>query len=64
MVKEGFWADTINVNVMAVNRQSISIYKKHIMEVTATDINSVTKFSNILFIVTDVKRYKAILNYL
>ena len=64
MVKEGFWADAINVGVIAVNRQPISVYRKSTIEIAAIDTNSVTKFSNILFIVTDIKRYKAILNYL
>ena len=64
MAKEDFWADTINVDIMAVNRQSINIYKKHTIEVAVTDINNMTKSSNILFIITDVKYYKAILDYL
>ena len=64
MAKEDFRADAININIMAVNRQFISVYKKYIIEVVITDINSVIKSSNISFIITDVKCYKAILDYL
>ena len=64
MAEEGFRADIIDINVVAVNRQFISVYKKYIIEIIVTDINSITKSSNILFIITDVKRYKAILDYL
>ena len=64
MAEEGFWADTVNIDVVAINGQFISVYKKYIMKIVATDINSVTKFSNVPFIVTDIKRYKVILDYL
>ena len=64
MAEEGFRADTINISVIAVNRQPISVYKKHTMKVAVININGVIKFFNIPFIVTDIKRYKAILDYL
>ena len=64
MIKEGFRADTINIDVVAVNGQSISVYKKHTIKIAVTNTNSVIKFFNVSFIVTDIKRYKAILNYL
>ena len=64
MTEKGFRADAINIDMVTVNRQFISVYKKYIIEIAVTDINNITKFFNILFIITDVKRYKAILNYL
>ena len=64
MIKEGFRTDIINVGVITVNGQSISIYKKHIMKVAVTDINNVIKSYNVMFIVINVRRYKIILDYL
>ena len=64
MAEEDFWADIININVIAINRQPISVYRKHIIEIAAINTNSITKFSNVSFIITDVKHYKAILDYL
>ena len=64
IAKEGFRADAVDISVVAVNRQPISVYRKHIIEVATTDINDMTKSSNVPFIVTDIKRYKAILDYL
>ena len=64
MAKKDFWADTVNINIIVINRHSISVYRTYTMEIAATDINSIIKFSNIPFIITDIKRYKAILNYL
>ena len=64
IAEEGFWADTININVITVNRQPISVYGRHIIEVIAININSVIRISNVPFIVTDIKCYKIILDYL
>ena len=64
MTKEGFWADSINVSVITVNRQLVNIYKRYTIEVAVTDISDIIRTSNVLFIVTDLKRYKAILDYL
>ena len=64
MAEKDFQADSIIISMVAVNRQSINIYRKYIIEIAAIDINNVTKTSNISFIVTDIKYYKAILNYL
>ena len=64
MAEEGFRADIININIVIVNRQFISVYKKHIIKIAVININNIIKFSNIPFIITDMKRYKAILDYL
>ena len=64
IAEEGFRADAININIVVINGQFISVYRKHTMKIAATDTNNMTKFFNVLFIVTDIKRYKAILNYL
>ena len=64
MAKEDFRADTVNIDIMTVNRQSISVYRKHIIGITVTDTNNMTKSFNIPFIVTDIKHYKIILDYL
>ena len=64
MAKEGFQTDIIDINVIAVNRQSINIYRKHIMKIAVININNIIKSFNIPFIVIDVKHYKAILGYL
>ena len=64
MAEEGFWADTINISVIAINRQSINIYRRYIIKVATTDTSGVIRTSNVLFIVTDMKYYKAILDYL
>ena len=64
MAEEGFRADAVDINIIAVNGQFISVYRKYTIEIAAININNMTKFFNIPFIVTDIKYYKTILNYL
>ena len=64
MVEEDFRADTVNISVIIVNRQSISVYRKHTIKVAAININNMIKSFNVPFIVIDIKRYKVILDYL
>ena len=64
MIKEDFWANSINIDIIAVNGQFVSIYRKHIIKITVTDTSGMTRIFNVVFIIIDIKRYKVILSYL
>ena len=64
VIKEGFWADLINMGVITVNGQLISVYRRYTIKVAATDISNVIRTSNVLFLIINIKYYKIILNYL
>jgi hypothetical protein len=54
-VKEGFRANSMSVDAMAVNGHLIMVYNKYIVKTEVTDSFSECRVSNVNFIVIDIK---------
>ena len=64
IIKEGFWADSASMSTMAVDGHLIAVYSQHTVNTEAIDFSEELHSFKIDFIVTDIKRYDAILEWL
>jgi hypothetical protein len=62
-IKEGFRANSTLVGAMAMDGYSIMMYGKHIVKTEVTNSFSEYYISDVDFIVTNIKRYDAILGW-
>jgi hypothetical protein len=60
-IKEGFWANSTLVGAVAVDGHSIMVYNKHIVKMEITNSFNEYRVSDVDFIITNIKRYNAIL---
>ena len=64
IIKKDFWADSASIGTITVNNHLITVYSQHTVNTEAINFSRKSHSFKIDFIVTDIKRYNAILKWL
>ena len=63
IIKEDFWADSVFMGTIAVDNHLIAVYSQHTVDIEVINFSKELCSFKIDFIVTDIKRYNAILEW-